>query len=65
MNHAAPKRTSSGNHPAVREFRRKLDSMASHGPPAPDAPELDALDDRLKEYLTEVKSDPPPGHQGG
>lgn len=65
MNGPAPKRTSSGNHPAVKEFRRKLDSLASHGPPSPDAPELDALDERLQEYLAEVKSDPPPKHEGG
>jgi hypothetical protein len=51
----APRRTSSGNHPAVREFRHKLDSV-SEGVGG----KFDELDEKLSKYLEEVKSVPPP-----
>lgn len=56
----APKRPSSGQHPAVKEYRQKLESIGEHT-----GAELDALDERLRKYVEEVKSDPPPHPQEG
>ena len=50
-----PVRTASGEHPAVQEFRRKLDSVAEHV-----GSKVDDLDNDLKQYLESVKTPRPP-----
>jgi len=52
---APPKSSPSGQHPAVLEYRKKLDSVANHA-----VAELDSLDERIKKYLEEVKTPLPP-----
>lgn len=48
-------RTKSGQHPAVREYRRKLDSIAEHQLTA-----LDAVCDALGEAAEKCRSSRPP-----
>jgi len=52
---AAPKenRSPSGQHPAVKAYRAKLESVAEGG-------EFDRLDREFEKFLADVKSDPPP-----
>jgi hypothetical protein len=52
---ALPKRTESGNHPAVKQFREKLASMGEHT-----AADVDDLDAKIKRYLESVKTPIPP-----
>lgn len=48
-----PRPTKSGEHPAVKEYREKLESIADN--PAPSE-----LDHKLAEYLESVKTPIPP-----
>jgi hypothetical protein len=49
-----PKRTKSGNHPAVKSYRRKLESISER------RPLFDELDKEIEEDLRKVRSTPPP-----
>jgi hypothetical protein len=53
-----PKRRSSGNHPAVRDYRRKLESISDADGLTAGA--LGSLDAELSSYLDEVRSSAPP-----
>jgi hypothetical protein len=48
-------RTKSGKHPAVKSYRRKIDSIAE-GPLA----DLEKLDEELKAFIHEIESERPP-----
>lgn len=49
-----PPRTKSGQHPAVRDFRRKLESLAE------DVDAQSALERRQNELLEQIRTPPPP-----
>jgi hypothetical protein len=51
----SPKTTKSGEHPAVKDYLRKLDSIETSQGGA-----LEELDRELDEYLRGVRSTPPP-----
>jgi hypothetical protein len=53
MSAPEPKRTKSGNHPAVKSYRRKLESISERHP-------FDDLDREIEEDLRKVRSTPPP-----
>lgn len=50
-----PPKVPSGLHPAVQQYRSKLDSIAEGA-----AANLSAIDAELAEFLAEVKTPPPP-----
>lgn len=54
----APKLSMSGQHPAVQDYRKKLESIVDGVGVA-----VDALDARLAEFLTDLKSSHPPPNE--
>lgn len=50
-----PSRSESGEHPAVKDFRDKLESIADST-----GPQVDDLNRKLADYLEEVRTPVPP-----
>lgn len=55
MNHEKRPAARSGEHPAVKAYRSKLDSVGEKGDAA-----VSALDRDLEEFLKDLQSRPPP-----